>query len=74
MFFNFFILISASFIFGLDRSMYSLITYFIAVKVIDIVVEGIHESKAVIIISEKHKDISEAIIDRLGRGLTKMPL
>lgn len=70
MFFNFFILTTAGFIFGWDRSMYSLITYFIAIKVIDIVVEGIDESKAVIIISEKHKDISEAIIDRLGRGLT----
>jgi uncharacterized membrane-anchored protein YitT (DUF2179 family) len=70
MFFNFFILVSAGLIFGFDRAMYSLIAYFIAVKVIDIVVEGIDESKAVIIISDKHKDISEAIMDRLGRGVT----
>lgn len=70
MFFNFFILTFAGFIFGWDRAMYSLIAYFIAVKVIDIIVEGIDESKAVMIISEKHKDISEAIMDRLGRGLT----
>jgi uncharacterized membrane-anchored protein YitT (DUF2179 family) len=70
MFFNFFILTTAGFIFGWDRAMYSLIAYFIAIKVIDIVVEGIDESKAVIIISDKHKDISEAIMDRLGRGIT----
>lgn len=70
MFFNFFILTFAGFIFGWDRAMYSLIAYFIAVKVIDIIVEGIDESKAIMIISEKHQDISEAIMDRLGRGLT----
>lgn len=70
MFFNFFILTTAGFIFGWDRAMYSLIAYFIAIKVIDVVVEGIDESKAVIIISDNHKDISEAIMDRLGRGIT----
>lgn len=70
MFFNFFILASAGLIFGWDRAMYSLIAYFIAIKVIDVVVEGIDESKAVTIISDKHKDISEAIMHRLGRGIT----
>jgi uncharacterized membrane-anchored protein YitT (DUF2179 family) len=70
LFFNFFILTFAGFIFGWDRAMYSLIAYFIAVKVIDIIVEGIDESKAVLIISEKYEDISEAIMDRLGRGIT----
>jgi uncharacterized membrane-anchored protein YitT (DUF2179 family) len=70
MFFNFFILGSSGFIFGWDRAMYSLIAYFIAFKTIDIVVEGLDESKAIIIVSEKTKDISEAIIARLGRGVT----
>ena len=70
MFFNFFILLAAGVLFGWDRAMYSLIAYFIAIKVIDIIVEGIDESRAVIIISDKNKDISEAIMDRLGRGMT----
>ncbi len=70
LFFNCFILTSAGFIFGWDRAMYSLIAYFIAVKVIDIIVEGIDESKAVFIISEKYEDISQAVMDRLGRGIT----
>lgn len=70
MFFNLFILGGSGFIFGWDRAMYSLIAYFIAFKVIDITVEGLDESKAVIIISEKNKEISEAITERLGRGLT----
>jgi len=71
MFFNLFILASAGLIFGFDRAMYSLIAYFIAMKVIDVVVEGIDESKAVMIISDNNsKDISEAIMQRLGRGIT----
>lgn len=70
MVFNLFILSAAGFVYGWDRAMYSLITYFIAYKVIDIVVEGLDESKGVFIISEAYEDISEALIARLGRGIT----
>ncbi|MDW8801359.1 YitT family protein [Clostridium sp. A1-XYC3] len=70
MFFNLFILSSAGLVFGWDRAMYSLITYFIAFKVIDITVEGLDESKAVFIVSERYKDITEALMARLGRGVT----
>jgi uncharacterized membrane-anchored protein YitT (DUF2179 family) len=70
MFFNLFILGISGFIFGWDRAMYSLMAYFIAFKTIDITVEGLDESKAVIIVSDKNKDISEAIMARLGRGIT----
>lgn len=72
MFMNLFILSSAAFVFGWDRAMYSLIAYFIAYKAIDIVVEGLDESKACMIISEKHIDIAEAIMDRLGRSITTL--
>ena len=70
MVFNFFILSAAGFVYGWERAMYSLITYFIAYKVIDIVTEGLDEMKGVLIISEAYEDISEALIARLGRGLT----
>lgn len=70
MFINLFILGSSGFLFGWDRAMYSLIAYFIAFKAIDITVEGLEESKAVIVVSDKNKEISEAIMDRLGRGIT----
>lgn len=39
-------------------------------KTIDITVEGLNESKAVIIVSDKNNEISEAIMARLGRGIT----
>jgi len=70
MFFNFFILGSAGFVFGWDRAMYSLIAYYIAFKMIDITIEGFDESKAVWIISENAEVIGDAIMHRLGRGVT----
>ncbi len=70
MFFNIFILSSAGLVFGWDRSMYSLIAYFIAFKVIDVTIEGLDEAKAAIIISVNGDDIAATIMDRLGRGVT----
>lgn len=70
MFFNLFILSGAGFVFGWDRAMYSLIAYFIAFKAIDVVVEGVDESRAVMVISDRYEDISDAIRDRLGRSGT----
>ncbi|WP_284641225.1 YitT family protein [Paenibacillus silviterrae] len=70
MFFNFFILGSAGFVFGWDRAMYSLIAYYIAFKMIDLTIEGFGESKSVWIISDSVRDIGDAIIQRLGRGVT----
>ena len=70
MFFNIFILGAAGLLFGWDRAMYSLITYFIAFKLIDIVVEGLDESKAAMIISGRSREIAATITARLGRSVT----
>jgi uncharacterized membrane-anchored protein YitT (DUF2179 family) len=70
MFINLFILSSAGFVFSWDRAMYSLIAYFIAFKMIDVVIEGFDDSKACWISSDKHQEIGEAILKRLGRGIT----
>lgn len=70
MFFNVFILGSAGLVFGWDRAMYSLIAYFVAFRTIDVVIDGLDESKSVTIISNKPSEISEAILARLGRGVT----
>lgn len=70
MFINVFILGSAGFIFGWDHAMYSLIAYYLAFKLIDITIEGIDQSKSVWIISDKYKEIGDALTQRLGRGVT----
>ncbi|MBP1991106.1 YitT family protein [Paenibacillus eucommiae] len=67
---NFFIFIFAGFVFGWDSAMYSIFTYYIASKVMDIVVEGLDESKSVTVISKDYEEISEAIANRLGRPTT----
>jgi uncharacterized membrane-anchored protein YitT (DUF2179 family) len=70
MFFNIFIMSSAGLVFGWDRAMYSILTYFVAYKTIDIVVEGLKESKSAMIISDQSEEISVSIMHRLGRPVT----
>jgi uncharacterized membrane-anchored protein YitT (DUF2179 family) len=70
MFINLFILSSAGFVFSWDRAMYSLIAYFIAFKMIDVIIEGFDDSKACWITSDKYQEIGDAILQRLGRGIT----
>jgi uncharacterized membrane-anchored protein YitT (DUF2179 family) len=70
MFLNLFILVSAGFVFGWDRAMYSLLAYYVAFKIIDITIKGLDESKSVWIISENYEQIGDALLHRLGRGVT----
>ena len=70
MFFNVFILGSAGLVFSWDRAMYSMVAYFVAFKLIDITIEGLDESKGVIIVSDKAEEIAEVLMTRLGRGVT----
>ncbi|MCM3317556.1 YitT family protein [Rummeliibacillus stabekisii] len=70
MFFNLIIFTVAGFVFTWEQAMYSGLAYFIAYKMIDITIQGLDESKAVYIISDEYDEIGQAIIDRLGRGVT----
>ncbi|WP_179133990.1 YitT family protein [Halobacillus massiliensis] len=68
---NIFIFILAAFlVFSWETAMYSIITYYIAYKMIDIVVEGMEELKSVTIISNVPEEIADALIKQLGRGMT----
>lgn len=70
--FNIIIYFVAGFIFGLDRALYSLLTYFITFKVIDLVSEGMEQAKAALIITDKGTDMATEIYKRLGRTVTKI--
>jgi len=70
MFINLFILGSAGLVFSWDKAMYSLVAYFIAFKVIDLTIEGLDESKGVMIVSDNPDEIADALMARLGRGVT----
>lgn len=68
--FNIFIYGSAIFVFGPERALYSLLTYFVSFKVIDFVSDGFNSAKAVLIITDNDKEISKKILERLGRTVT----
>lgn len=70
MFCNVFIYAAAGFLYGWNKAMYSVLVYFIAYKVIDIVLEGLNEAKSVTIISDKSEQIGNAIIKKLDVGVT----
>lgn len=70
MFFNLFILGAAGFVFGWDKAMYSLVAYFIISKMIDVVLKGLDESYAVMIVSDEYEEIADALMHSLGRGVT----
>ncbi len=67
---NIFIFAAAAFFLGIESALYSILTYFAASKTIDFLIHGIEEHTAVIIISERHEEIREAITGRLHRGVT----
>lgn len=68
--FNLIIYSIAGFIFGFDRALYSLLTYFITFKVIDFVSEGLEQAKAALIVTSKGTHLSNEIYKRLGRTTT----
>lgn len=70
--FNVIIYIVAGFLFGFDRAMYSLLTYFITSKILDMVEGGLEQAKAAMIITNDSKEIADEIYKRLGRTVTIM--
>ena len=70
MFMNVIIFSAAGFIFSWQQAMYSIMAYYIASKMIDVVIQGLEESKSIYIISDETDEIGQAIMDRLGRGVT----
>lgn len=68
--FNIVIFFSAGFLFGFDRAMYSMLTYFIAYKVIDVVIEGLNESKSVWVVTDHSKEMGDKIIEQMGTSVT----
>ncbi len=70
MFCNVFIYTVAGTLYGWDSAMYSILTYFITYRVIDIVLEGFNSSKSALIISQYPKEIGDAIIKELDISVT----
>lgn len=68
--FNLIIYGVAGILFGLDRAMYSLLTYFITSKILDLVEGGIGQAKSAMIITDAPTEVAENIYKYLGRTVT----
>ncbi len=60
----------AAYIINIETALYAILTYLVASKTVDFVVHGIEEYTSVMIVSFKSHEIKEAIINKLGRGVT----
>lgn len=70
MIFNTLLIIGALLIFDINIALYTILARYITNKVIDNIMEGFNKKKTVIIISEKHKEISNRIMTNPKRGIT----
>jgi len=67
---NILIFAIAAFKFGIETSLYSILTYFAATSTINYVVEGLQAYTGVTIISGRSEEIKSQIVNDLGRGIT----
>lgn len=62
----------AGVLFGTDRALYSLLTYFITSKIIDMVESEMEQAKAALIITDDADEICNKIYRQMGRTVTIM--
>lgn len=60
----------AALFFGLETAFYSMLTYFVASKTIDYVVEGFEEFTGVTIISSKSEEVKAFLVLQMSKGIT----
>lgn len=67
---NILIFLIAGIFFGLEAAFYSMLTYFVASKTIDYVVEGFEEFTGVTIISSKSDEVKAFLVLEMSKGIT----
>lgn len=69
-FLNSLIMLFAALFFGIEAAMYSILTYFTAIKMTDYVVEGFEEYTALTIISKEDERVKELIVKDFGKAIS----
>jgi len=67
---NIIIFSTAAYVLSIEAALYSIITYQVASRTLDFIIEGIEEYTGVTIISLRSEDIRQMIINEMGRGVT----
>lgn len=68
--FDLFVISLVAILFGLEKALYTLVALFIFSRIIDRILEGFEDAKAVTIISHQTQEITDLIIKELDRGAT----
>lgn len=63
---------SAALLLSVEQALYSVLTYFVASKALDFIVDGVEEYTGVFIISPDSAKIRDALISRVGCGVTQL--
>ena len=69
---NCIIVFISALIFGLPKALYTLISMFIQVTLIDKVINGFNSKKLLLILTEKEQDVIEYVIKDMNRGVTSL--
>ncbi|MDQ3015237.1 MAG: YitT family protein [Bacteroidota bacterium] len=64
------VILAAVFQFGLEAGMYSILTYFTAMKISDYVVDGFEEYTALTVISVKHENMKSIIVNDFNKAIS----
>ncbi len=67
---NIILFVLAGYYFDWETALYAMLTYYIAMRTIDYVIEGLEAYTGVTIISGKSEEVKEKLVLELGRGIT----
>jgi len=68
--FNIIIFSFGAYILSVEVALYAMLTYIVAAKTVDYVIQGVEEYTGITIISDKSEEIRLMITEKLGRGVT----
>ena len=68
--FNILVLAGSALLFSLEDALYTLIYLYVSAKIVDLVVTGLSQRKAIFIISPQWEEISRGILSEIHRGVT----
>ena len=69
---NCIIVFISALIFGLPKALYTLISMFIQITLIDKVINGFNSKKLLLILTEKEEDVIQYVIKDMNRGVTSL--
>ncbi|PEJ60111.1 hypothetical protein CN692_02135 [Bacillus sp. AFS002410] len=71
--FDLVVVLGGYFVIGFEKTLYTVISIYIGIKVMDYVMEGINPKKAITIISDQANEIAQIVSNELNRGVTIYP-